>query len=88
MKVQIIAIRKDNGNHYNPHEAISHYGWQSASDTGVTERTRMVAWLKKPANSAFVGTTPCEVRNNGRIEFLQTVANGVPTDNLLQLPPC
>lgn len=87
MEVQIIAIRKDNGNHTNPHIAISSYKWQKTDGTtGSSPRPDTVAWCKRSGNAAYVKGARCEVRSNGHIEFLQTVANGTYTDNLLSLP--
>lgn len=93
MTVQITGIRKDHGNHYNSHEAISHYRWYDPSDksAGLTTREGMVSYLEK-GNTAYV------VGYDGRIaycyinvsaagtHFLQTQSDGRWSDNLLNLP--
>jgi hypothetical protein len=91
MELQIVGISKDGGNHLDPHEGITHYQWiDSDGSRKLTDRPTMVEWAKKAGNWAYVsdGYTKafCQVRSNGRIEFLQTVADGRPTNNLLSLP--
>ena len=91
MEIEIIAIRKDNGNHLNPHEAIQMYRWRSTSEIGETGRIDMVKWLNKPENEAYVSTgfrkVYCVIKRsvNGNY-FLQTQSDGVDTNNLLSLP--
>ena len=95
MSVRITCINKDSGNHDNPHEAISHYGWinESTKEQGKNDRQSMVDWVKK-GNKAYVrdsdgNTAYCEVRKSSRgTEFLQTYADDKYTDNLLSLPEC
>lgn len=95
MSVRIRCINKSGGFHENPHEAIEKYGWvnESTQENGIENRQDMVNWVKKN-NQAYVkdsfgNKVFCEVRKsrNG-IEFLQTVADGRETNNLLQLPEC
>ncbi len=94
-EVRIVCINKDGGNHNNPHEAISHYGWlnESTGKSGKETRPDMVAWVEK-GNTAYVkdnngNTAKCGVRTskNG-IKFLQTYSDGYYNDNLLSLPEC
>lgn len=95
MSVRIVCINKDNGNHENPHEAISHYGWanESTNSTGKNDRLSMVNWVKK-GNKAYVkdrfgNVAYCMVRKSPKgTEFLQTVSDGRYTNNLLSLPEC
>lgn len=94
MSVRITAIRKDNGNHYNPHEAISHYKWinEGSGETGITNRVSMVAWMDK-GNRAYVssrdGTVDCFVNTSAAgNRFLQTNADSTSANNLLNLPEC
>lgn len=90
-EVQIIAIRKDNGNHDNPHEAITDFKWISRVGNSVGESTRvaMVEYIEN-SNKAYVSNNAskvyCYVRSNGNIKFLQTASDGYYNNNLLSLP--
>lgn len=91
MEIQIVGIQKDGGSYYNPHEGITHYEWVDTDGSRkLAARPTMVDWAKKSGNWAYVtdrySKVYCYVRSNGRIEFLQTVADGRPTNNLLSLP--
>jgi hypothetical protein len=93
MTVRITAIRKDNGNHDNPHEAISMFRWvdERTDETGDSTRLAMVDWLENKGGTACVGTgayrarcyVNVSVRGN---KFLQTQADGRWSNNLLSLP--
>jgi len=94
MAVRIIAVRKDRGNHYNPHEAVSHYKWlnEQTRESQITDRPTMVAWMEDNGH-AYVrdtsGTVSCYVNTSrAGTKFLQTHADGRWTDNLLNLPEC
>ena len=95
MTVQIICINKDNGNHANPNEAISHYGWheESTGRRGKDTRVIMVNFLEQ-GNHAYVkdwygNKVFCYVRKNSAgTKFLQTYSNGDYSDNLLELNEC
>ena len=94
MAVRIIAIRKDGGNHYNPHEAISHYNWlnEDTQESAIADRPSMVAWVEK-GNQAYVrsaeGTAYCYVNHSAAgTKFLQTNADDRSSNNLLNLPEC
>lgn len=95
-QVQIVCINKDGGNHSNPHEGITHYGWLNpATNKGdKVDRAAMVNWLMQSGNFAYVkdrfgNIAYCKVVQN-RIgnRFLQTEADGKLTDNLLNLFEC
>lgn len=95
MAVRITCIKKDGGNHANPHEGITAYGWINP-ETGVTgqsSRSEMVSWLEK-GNIAYVqdrmgNQAHCYIRQiNTGSKFLQTVADKTYTDNLLNLLEC
>jgi hypothetical protein len=91
MSLQITHIRKPNPQ--SSHEAISHYGVTSTDGTlKVYEREWLVKWLKDNDTQAYVangsGKVFCEARYNGHVNYLQTKADGVWTDNLLSLPQC
>lgn len=96
MSVKIICINKDNGNHYNPHEAIQKFGWlnESTRETGYATMRDMVKFLEdgnhayvvsklNPTLKAFLYVNEREGR-----KFVQTAADGKWSDNLLQLPEC
>jgi len=92
-EVRIVAIRKDNGNHYNPNEAISHYQWESATQTKTSTREEMLRYMDG-GNDTYVqnsGTQKayCFVNKSERgTRFLQTHPDADPRNNLLNLPPC
>lgn len=93
-EVRITCINKDGGNHSNPHEGITKYGWlNSTGKTDRSDRAQMVSWIED-GNRAYVqdnfgNKAYCNVRKsiNGN-KFLQTVADDTYTDNLLSLPEC
>lgn len=94
MSVRITCVDKPSGYVQNPHEAINLYGWldETTQEIGRTNRLEMVKWVKE-GGIAYVKDNRgdiayCRVRSNGRIEFLQTVADGLWKDNLLSLPKC
>lgn len=96
MAVRITCINKDSGNHENPHEAISHYGWinESTNKPGKNDRLSMVKWVEKEGNDAYVKDTIgnkayCYVRTSSKgTKFLQTYSDNKYTNNLLSLPEC
>lgn len=94
MAVRIVAVRKDGGNHYNPHEAISYYKWlnEQTGESQITDRPTMVDWVER-GGSAYVssaeGTVYCYVnRSSAGTKFLQTNADDRSSNNLLNLPGC
>lgn len=95
MSVKITCISKEHGNHEDPHVAISDLGWieDGSGKIGRTGRVQMHDWVK-PGGRAYVkdahGNTAylmAKVSAWGN-PFVQTVADGQPTDNLLYLPEC
>lgn len=93
--IQITGIRKDNGNHENPYEAVSHYRWvQHGTNRGdTTDRLTIVGWLNTNNVRAYVETVKprayCFVnRSANGTWFLQTKADQTPENNLLRLPEC
>ena len=92
-EVRIRCINKDNGNHENPNEAITHYGWLEDGVMKKADRQTMVNWVKK-GNTAYVeddegDRADCRVRVSAHgTEFLQTYADGDYNNNLLSLPEC
>jgi hypothetical protein len=94
MAVRITAVRKDRGNHYNPHEAISHYKWldEHTGESKITNRPDMVVWVEGGGRayvSSMEGTVDCFVnRSSAGTKFLQTNADSRSSNNLLNLPEC
>lgn len=93
-EVQIIARR---GGSDITHHAITHYKWiRKSSDAGIIDtRQAVVNWVDQDPqlHKAFVQDkfgrkAYCGVRQLGNVRFLQTYADGVWTNNLLDLPQC
>lgn len=96
MSVKIICIDKDNGNHYNQHEAIERFGWlnESTRESGYATMKEMIKFLENK-NLAYVvsDVNPAlkaylYVNIRGGNKFVQTYADGKWSNNLLQLPEC
>jgi uncharacterized protein DUF3892 len=94
MAVRITCIIKPGG-HNNPHEAISYLDWINPA-TNVTKRsTRLEIYeFVKGGGEAYVED---DKRNKAFLmarvsaagnPYVQTHADGIPTDNLLALPDC
>jgi hypothetical protein len=91
MAIRITEVHLEGG---ELHEHIASLRWHADGgyDKTVSSRSTMVEWLEKStANQAFTeppfGTgAVVQVKNNGRITYLQTIADGVWTNNLLALP--
>ena len=47
IEIEITGIRKDNGNHENPYEAVEAYRWVQHSNGkgGITNRQTVVDWM-------------------------------------------
>jgi hypothetical protein len=93
MAVRITSIKKDNGNHDNPYEAVSHYGWVNESNgkEGLSDRLTMVEWVEVKGGRAYVssneGTVDCYVNvSRSGTKFLQTNADSRSSNNLLNMP--
>lgn len=94
MAFQITGIRKPGGA-ANSHEAISHYRWVDDGKTAphIDERMTVVGWVEGKKIPAYVADGNnkiwCQVRENSNgTKFLQTVADGQWSNNLLALPEC
>jgi len=96
MSVKITCIKKDNGNHDNPHEAIEKLGWldESTGKSGICTRLEMVEFIEKDKGIAYVVDrfgnkaylyVRVSVKNN---KFVQTIADGKYSNNLLALIEC
>jgi hypothetical protein len=92
-EIEITGIRKDNGNHENPYEAVSHYRWvqHGTNNGGITPRETVVAWLDKDNIKAYVERVRprayCFINiSRYGTRFLQTRADETDQNNLLKLP--
>jgi hypothetical protein len=94
MAIRITCIIKDHGNHDNPHKAVEAYGWvnEEAGTSGRSLRVEAALWVKSGGKAYVIDSKDnkvyCEYRNREGTEFLQTVADGRETNNLLELPEC
>lgn len=99
IEIKITGIRKDNGNHNNPYEAVEAYRWvQPGTGNGdITSRQTVVDWLDNGYNGEKVQVyveqvfprAYCYVNQSMRgTRFLQTRADSVQGNNLLSLPEC
>lgn len=82
------------------HEHISHLWWDSVEESGkviqsgYSTREQMVAYIEKngttsvwcPDRNPQIKGAWVHVQNNGRIKYVQTVADNLKSDNLLSLP--
>ena len=96
MAVRIRCIKKDHGNHDNPHEGITDFGWvnEQTRATGQSTREGMVQFLEKQGGKAYVKDIFGNIAYIGIVtsgwgtKYLRTYADGKWTDNLLSLPEC
>jgi len=96
MSVRITCISKDGGNHYNPHEGVTNYGWVNDQDgkTGNSTRQQMVDWIENQQGRAYVKDSRGNIASIGiwtsaaGYKYLRTYADETWTDNLLALPEC
>lgn len=95
MSVKITCINKDNGDHYDPHEAITHLGWinENTSKSGKCSRDDMIRFLEKGyrayvkdawGNIAYLVVRISRFGN----KFVKTIADGRESNNLLELLEC
>lgn len=96
MAIRITCINKDGGNHQNPHEGITHFGWinEETRTVGKSTRAIMVDFLKNQGGKAYVKDAGGNVAYVGvitptnTIPYLRSYADGKWTDNLLSLDEC
>jgi len=95
--IKCVARRMAEG---NGHEHISHLWWERVDDANVVHssggctRQEMVEFIEKngdysvwcPDKNPKLKGAWVRVHSNGRIKYVQTVADGRTTDNLLSLP--
>lgn len=91
-EIEITGIRKDNGIHENPFEAVSHYRWvqHSTGKGDISPRQAVVGWVEDGINAYIERVKPrayCFVNTsrNGT-KFLQTKPDATEENNLLKLP--
>lgn len=94
MSIRITCINKDNGDHYDPHESITHLGWinESTRESNVSTRLEIVKFIEGNG-FAYVADNYSKVYLVVRTsihgnKYVQTLADGRLTNNLLELPEC
>ena len=95
MSIKITCINKDGGDHYDPYEAITHFGWIDESDnkSGKLTLAEMISYLEKgnqayvKASSGAIAYLVVRISRAGN-KYVKTVADGKETDNLLYLLEC
>lgn len=94
--VRITCINKDNGNHENPHVAISHLGWtnEETGKKGTSTRVQMYDFIKA-GNFAYVSDPKdgskayLEARTTlFGTKYVRTKPDDTRRDNLLSLREC
>jgi hypothetical protein len=99
IEIEINGIRKDNGNHDNPFEAVEAYRWvqHSTGKSSITGRQTVVSWLDSGIDNeqviAFVQQSSpranCFVNQSAHgTRFLQTLSDATEANNLLRLSEC
>lgn len=96
MPIRITCISKADGDHDNPHVAISELRWvdEGTGETGRATRVEMYDWIKFQAGQAFVRDALGNVAWVGTAEsaygtkYVRTYRDQTWTDNLLALPEC
>lgn len=95
MAVRIICVNKASGNHFDPHEAITHLGWinEQTRASGTSTLAEIVQFLEQ-GGSAYVkdrygniASLIVQTSQHGH-KYVKTVPDGRMTDNLLTLPEC
>ncbi|ONN67028.1 DUF3892 domain-containing protein [Herbaspirillum sp. VT-16-41] len=94
--IKCVARRMAGG---SGHEHICHLWWEQVDSgrtlqSGDCSREQMVDFIEKNGNTSVwcpdrnpnVQGAWVHARNNGHIKYVQTVADGRTTDNLLSLP--
>jgi|SRR5215208_8105071 len=96
MSIKITCINKQQGYHEDPHHAISQLGWleDGTGKSGKSSRLEIYDWIKDQNGVAYVtdgyGNKAYLITKVSRsgTKFVQTVADGRETNNLLNLPEC
>ncbi len=95
MSVRITCIKKDSGNHENPHVAISELGWieDGTNQTGRSTRLAMYDWINS-GGQAYVRDLRGDVAylmtaiSSLGTKYVKTRPDGTKADNLLTLGEC
>ena len=95
MSIRITCINKDNGDHYDPHLAITHLGWfeDGTNKRGVATRLEMVSFIENGVyayvKDVYGNVAKLVVKISPALnKYVKTVADGKETDNLLSLNEC
>lgn len=85
--LRIIAIRKDNGDHYDPYESIQAFKYITENnEIHSCELKPMVNFIEK-GGLAYVGSALCVVRTSAfGNKYVKTLPDSNPNNNLLDLP--
>jgi isopentenyl diphosphate isomerase/L-lactate dehydrogenase-like FMN-dependent dehydrogenase len=94
--VRFTCVTKSGGYHADPHPAIERLGWinEKTRETGIISRFDVYNWIKKEDGHGFVRDTQGKIVIVGTREhangtkYVQTLADGVWSNNLLSLPEC
>ena len=94
--IRITCIKKDGGNHADPHEGIADFGWvnEQTRAAGRSTRDQMIFFLERQGGQAYVkdrfgNVAYVSVATTAwGTKYLRTHADGKWTDNLLSLPEC
>ncbi len=94
MAVRIKCITKDNGDHENPHVAITSLTWvnPTTGESGTSTRAEMYDYVNG-GKLAYVERGGLKVYLEARIsthgnKYVRTIPDGTTVDNLLKLPEC
>jgi hypothetical protein len=95
MSVRITCIKKDGGNHENPHAAISMLGWKNeqTGESNYSTRLQMYDWILAGGVAVVVDAFGNRAQLEARMtplgtKYVRTQPDGTRTDNLLKLPEC
>ncbi|HEX5429555.1 MAG TPA: DUF3892 domain-containing protein [Patescibacteria group bacterium] len=94
--IRITCINKDNGNHENPHLAITYLGWieDGTNAVGKWARLQLYRWIKEQGGIAYVMDA---IKNRVYVKpavsvmgnpYVRTESDGKVTNNLLSLIEC
>lgn len=88
MIITIIAIRKDNGDHYDPYESIQAFKFKHISNNEInTCYLRAMIDFIEDGGHAYVGTARCVVAKGvSGNKYVKTIPDSNPENNLLSLP--
>lgn len=95
MSIRITCIKKDAGNHENPHVAISKLGWinETTKESGRSSRIQIYDFIESGGDAYvkdFLGNIAyliTEISAKGT-KYVKTKPDSTTTDNLLKLPEC